>query len=106
MNKTEGKPCYEAYATRAFRFYTRTPERNGRLCDLSQADAASYAACNETMLSIDVLSQEIVSSVYRMKAPITDAVANTARQFRIPESRVWHCLRRANRIFAEKRGLI
>lgn len=99
-----GKPCYEDYANRALRFYTRNP--GICLMDVPEADAQNWRVCDAICRVLDKRDFSAIMDIYQNRCPISDAVSITARKQQRPEQSVWDLLRVVTKLFAEKRGLI
>ncbi|MBP3404740.1 MAG: hypothetical protein J6N18_01445 [Kiritimatiellae bacterium] len=99
-----GKPCYEDYANRALRFYTRNPDIC--LMDISEIDAQNWRICDAVCRILDKRDFSAIMEIYQNRCQISDAVSITAQRQQRPEQDVWDLLRAVAKLFAEKRGLI
>lgn len=98
------KQFYDEFAAHAFRFYARNPVVAH--CDLSAADLANWEACDAVYRESNSISRDIIMGVFASKAPMAESVATISKRIKVNENVVWRAISRAQRSFAQKRGLV
>ena len=96
------KTFYTDYALHSFKYYTR----NTNPVFYSDVDKENWKAADKSLSIFLAEDRKIIFAVFKNNNSIATAVKNTAYHYGISEKAVWNLVKKAERLFAQHRGLI
>ena len=93
---------YSYYAYSAFRAYFLGSDQT----EPTPAVKASHSACEAALSGLDEESTMLLRTVYSAPEGLADAIRKTTTDLRVRQNDIWTLVAKAERLFAQYRGLI